>query len=217
MAPTPGRGRIAATLGTRNWRRGAAAAAVVVPVVLTLAVQAAPAGEAAAVPAAQLAAMRAAAKDLLGSLKTELQTALAGGDLGAGVAACSEHALTHAARVSLANGWRVTRVSLKPRNALLGTADAWEQEQLLQFDAAVAAGADPATLEAATVVNEPAGRYVRYIKALPTAGMCVTCHGPSDGLPDALKAALAERYPHDRAVGYAPGSVRGAVSIKAPL
>lgn len=175
------------------------------------------AGHEAAVPPAQLEAMRAAAADLLSSLKTELQAALAGGDVAAGVAACSEHALSHAARVSLANGWRVTRVSLKPRNALLGTADAWEQKQLLQFDAAVAAGADPATLEVAEVVAEPAGSYVRYLKALPTAGLCVTCHGPVAGLPEALKATLAERYPYDRAVGYLPGSVRGAVSIKVPL
>ena len=87
----------------------------------------------------------------------------------------------------------------------------------LGFDRRVAAGSKPEDLEAAIVVEEPTGKFVRYMKALPVAPMCLTCHGGANDIPPAVKATLSREYPHDRATGYKAGEVRGAVTIKRPL
>ncbi|MBS1219331.1 MAG: cytochrome c family protein, partial [Proteobacteria bacterium] len=54
-------------------------------------------------------------------------------------------------------------------------------------------------------------------KALPVEQVCLTCHGDATTIPDAVKARLATEYPLDKATGYAPGMVRGIISIKRTL
>lgn len=166
---------------------------------------------------AQVEAARTVAGKLLKSLGGELQAALGRGDVAAAITACAESAPRIAREISLAEGWQVTRVSTKPRNSQLGMADVWAQQVMLDFERRLAAGADPATVEHAEVVVEPAGRYLRYAKAISTQPMCLTCHGPADAIAPALQAALAAIYPKDRATGYAAGELRGAVVVKALL
>ena len=48
-------------------------------------------------------------------------------------------------------------MSLKTRNPLLGTPDAWEQAVLAEFDRRAAAGEKPETLEYSETVTEPQG------------------------------------------------------------
>jgi hypothetical protein len=100
---------------------------------------------------------------------------------------------------------------------MLGTPDAWEQTQLQSFDRAVSAGQAAGQLELAEIVTEPQGSYLRYVKALPVQPLCLTCHGGRQSIPSAVQARLAAEYPHDRAIGYQSGEVRGAVSIKRPV
>ncbi len=119
--------------------------------------------------------------------------------------------------LSRKTGWRVTRVALRPRNPALGTADAWEQKALLDFERRAEKGEKPETLELGEVVTEPGGRYYRYMKALPLGPLCVACHGAPDKLTPNVRALLEAEYPHDRATGYAVGQIRGAVTIKRPL
>lgn len=119
--------------------------------------------------------------------------------------------------VSKRFGAQVRRVSLRVRNPALGTPDVWEQAALIEFDRRVAAGEDPSGLERYELVAEPAGHYFRYVKAIPVAPMCLDCHGVRDELPVATRAQLTTEYPHDRAVGYLQGQVRGAVSFKKPI
>lgn len=165
----------------------------------------------------RLAESRQAAATLGSELKQALQRHLGAGDPVAAITACSELAPRIAGRISRERGWRMTRVSLKPRNPLLGAPDAWEQQVLRRFDRQAAAGTDPSTLEHVEIVEEPAGRAYRYIKAMPVGGLCLTCHGGEAQIPEAVDAALRERYPHDRATGYAVGEIRGAISVKQPL
>ncbi|WP_230369260.1 c-type heme family protein [Paludibacterium denitrificans] len=47
--------------------------------------------------------------------------------------------------------------------------------------------------------------------------MCLTCHGPAEQIPTEVRQALQRSYPHDKATGYQPGMIRGAVSITRPL
>lgn len=130
------------------------------------------------------------------------------------IVVCKYTAPEVASTVSRQTGMRVTRVSLRPRNPALGEADSWEQQHLLDFEKRVAKGEKAESLEVAEVVSEPSGRHFRYLKAIPMGQPCLACHGPVAGLSEGVKAQLANEYPHDRAVDYQVGQVRGAVSIK---
>ena len=41
--------------------------------------------------------------------------------------------------------------------------------------------------------------------------------GSAETIPANVAAKLATEYPRDRATGYAPGQIRGAVTVKKPL
>lgn len=172
---------------------------------------------AAAAETPDLAPQRAAATSLLQQLGTELKKEIAANGPEAAIGICKDLAPKIAGELSRKEGWKLTRVSLKTRNPMLGTPDAWEQQALQQFDARAAAGDKLETLEMAEVVQEPAGRYLRYAKAIPVQTQCLACHGGTEDVKPAVKARLGETYPHDRATGYALGMVRGAISIKQPL
>jgi hypothetical protein len=164
-----------------------------------------------------LAETRPIAGQLVNELSAALRdAALAHGAVGS-IVVCRDIAPALAGKLSRDRGWRVTRVSLRTRNPLLGGPDAWEQGVLADFDRRAAAGESVAALERADIVEEPAGPYFRYMKALPVGPLCAGCHGPRETMAEELRAELDRQYPHDRAVGYAPGQVRGAVTIKRPL
>ncbi|WP_217125939.1 Tll0287-like domain-containing protein [Hydrogenophilus thiooxidans] len=160
---------------------------------------------------------RAVTQALVNQLGGELKKALAAGGPPQAIPVCSEIAPKIVSALSAQYGWQVRRVSLKVRNPLIGMPDAWEQRQLAEFDRRVAAGEKAEGLEVAEVVSEPAGRYFRYMKALPVGSLCLNCHGSDATVSSETAAALAANYPHDRARGYREGEVRGAVSIKRPL
>lgn len=152
-------------------------------------------------------------KQLGSALKEEMSTTGAVGAIGA----CKDLAPRIAGEISRQKGWRMTRVSSKPRNPMLGMPDAWEQKVLVQFEARVAKGEDIDRISVAEVVEEPDGRYFRYMKAIGVQPLCLTCHGSPEQIPDPVKAKLVADYPMDRATGYRMGDLRGAFSIKQPL
>ncbi len=157
---------------------------------------------------------RSVAVALMQQLGAELKKEMATGGPAAAINVCTKIAPELATKFSIENGWRVTRVALKTRNALLGTPDAWEQQALKDFDARALAGDALDKLEFSEIVTEPNGQYFRYLKALPMQPLCVACHGSAEQISESVKSTLAQRYPHDRAIGYEPGQVRGAISIK---
>ena len=153
------------------------------------------------------------AKELGSALKAELDK---NGPAGA-IAVCRDIAPSVANRLSLENGWKVTRVGTRVRNAMLGTPDAWEQEVLQDFQKRAEQGENYADMAKAEVVNESGGRYFRFMKAIPVQELCLNCHGPAEDIKAEVKAALGENYPHDQATGYQLGELRGAFSVKQPL
>ncbi len=152
-------------------------------------------------------------KQLGGHLKSEMQT----NGAQKAVAACKDIAPQLASKLSLENGWRVTRVSDKTRNALLGSADAWEQKILLEFKARAKAGEQYQTMTKSEVVKEGSQSYFRFMKPLVIKPMCLNCHGNDEQLSEAIKQALDNQYPFDQARNYSLGDLRGAVSIKQPM
>ena len=152
-------------------------------------------------------------KKLGGKLKAEMQ---ANGPVGA-IAVCRDEAPAIASEFSLNNGWRVTRVSTRPRNSMLGTADMWELNNLADFERRAMGGESYKDMVSSQVVLEGGKSYYRFMKPIPVQEVCLNCHGSEQQIPPAVAAALAEAYPHDKAKGYKLGDLRGAVSIKQPI
>ena len=185
---------------------------------------------------------------------------------------CPKLAATIASDHSRLTGNLVRRVTTKTRNQR-NIPDAWELEQLLNFEQRAADG-EPRNLllvkkpggpdtgylpskefEAFEVVTEEIGKgknkveqhYFRYMRSLTMAPMpvafggpafldeaetipnpnlpCLKCHGTdtqvSQGVKDAIfgneDLGIEALYPYDTALGYSPGEIRGAWSVKIPL
>lgn len=160
---------------------------------------------------------RKVADDLVARIRIELVRELdASGPLKA-VVVCKYIVPEITSNISRRTGWRVSRVSLRPRNPALASPDAWEQKVLLDFERRQARGEKPETLEHMEIVTEPAGRYFRYMKAIPLAPQCEACHGPPGNLSQAQRTQLAHEYPFDKAIGSTSGELRGATTVKRPL
>ena len=160
---------------------------------------------------------RAVMKPFLKKLGAENKKAIMTGGPESAVKVCKEIAPEMTSDISRQTGWKISRVSLKVRNPLLGTPDAWEQKKLHEFSDRVANGEKPATMNAYEIVQEPAGKYFRFMKAIPLKPGCVACHGTTADIPENVRARLNAEYPYDQAIGYSIGQIRGAVSIKRPL
>jgi hypothetical protein len=156
---------------------------------------------------------RKTAQEFMLKLGTTLKQQLQVGGAESAIGVCKQFAPALAAEYS-GDGRVVKRVSLKPRNAALGTPDGWEKQMLESFDNELAGGKPIGTMEKSAVVETADGRWFRYMKAIPTQPMCLQCHGQPYQISDGVKALLAKEYPNDQATGYSAGSVRGAVSIK---
>ena len=129
------------------------------------------------------------------------------------IAVCRDEAPKLAKAASEQSGWNIRRVSLRPRNPK-AVPDAWERAALEDFDRRAAAGESPAKLEKAEVIVEDGQQVQRYMRALPTQQLCLSCHGAASSLSPAVAAQLNALYPADQAVGYRVGDIRGAMTIK---
>ena len=154
---------------------------------------------------------------LLATMKEALTKELAAGGPVTSIKACSQVAPDLAGKLSREKGWKITRIGTRVRNPMLGTPDAWEQQVLSQFADRLKKGEKLETLTFSEKVQEPAGSYFRTMKAIGLAPQCIVCHGSSTEVAEPIQAMLKEQYPHDQAIGYRPGELRGAVSIKQPL
>lgn len=166
---------------------------------------------------AALEEARKAAAELLTSTRGELLKAIDNSGPLRAVVVCKYTVPEIASAVSRKYGARVTRVSLAPRNPVLGWGDAWEQKTLLAFEERVSRGEKAEGMEFHEVVTEPAGRFMRYMRVLPQAPVCMSCHGPAEQMTESIRNQLAHDYPHDKATGTPLGKVRGAVTYKKPV
>ncbi len=157
-----------------------------------------------------VAQARSIAKELGGQLKGEVKKAIQSGGPQAAIEVCHTKAPAIAADLAQKHGWSVGRTSLKIRNPD-NAPDAWERAMLEEFEARKAAGEDPKALEVAEVVESGSGSEFRYMKAIPTGGLCLNCHGAQ--VDPAIEAKLQEYYPEDQARGYQAGDIRGAFTL----
>lgn len=159
---------------------------------------------------------RAAASDLLATLRQTLERQLALGGPARGVFVCADTAQVLSESIAKKRGVEIRRVSDRWRNSL-DEPSPYEREVLKKFAAAVADSTLTDRLEHVEVVIERGARVFRYMKPIRIQGMCLACHGDPARMDAGVKKAITERYPDDRAIGYAPGDLRGAVTARMTL
>jgi hypothetical protein len=157
---------------------------------------------------------KALIKQYATSLQSELVGAIkSGGPINA-VGVCQDKAPAIATSLSETSDWEIGRTSLKTRNAN-NAPDAWEQQVLEQFESLKAAGNPVAEMAYAEVVEVDGQKVYRFMKAIPTQEVCLTCHGSE--IDPELAQAIDEAYPEDQARGYSAGDIRGAFTLSKPL
>ena len=148
------------------------------------------------------------------ALKSELVSAMQSGGPLAAIEVCNTRAPLIADAVSLQQDVRVSRVSLKNRNPSNAPND-WQAEVLSSFEQRKSDGENPAQLTWQETVETASGQEFRFMKAIPTAGLCLQCHGQA--LAPAVAEKLNELYPEDQATGYSEGDLRGAFVVTRQL
>ncbi|MGV6808985.1 MAG: Tll0287-like domain-containing protein [bacterium] len=157
---------------------------------------------------------KASVMALGGSLKGELLKAMKEGGPVAAISVCHEKAPAIAQQVSTEKGVSISRTSLNyrnPENAPI----AWQKTVLDDFEARKAKGEDPQKMAYSAVVESNGKKEFRFMKAIPTGGVCLNCHGATVQ-PDVLTKIKA-LYPDDKATGYVVGDIRGAFVVTKPF
>lgn len=153
-----------------------------------------------------------AVKALGGSLKKELQTAMKDGGPTKALDVCQTKAPEIAKTVSEDKNVLISRVSLKNRNADMGKANEWQDTVLKDFETRKAGGEKPDTLAYADIIKTEDGRQeFRFMKAIPTGSLCLTCHGSN--IKPEISTKLKDLYPEDKATGFKEGDLRGAFVV----
>jgi hypothetical protein len=60
------------------------------------------------------------------------------------------------------------------------------------------------------------GDKVGLLRPIAQRPECASCHGPADRLSPAVREALRDRYPRDRALGFVEGEIRGWFWVEIP-
>lgn len=154
----------------------------------------------------RLAQSRNIAVEFGDTLRAALQSAVADGGPVHAVGVCSEVAPGIASELSRRYGAAVSRTSLRLRNSA-NLPSAWQEGVLRDFDE------DGNAATAEFFERREDGRF-RYMRAIPTGGLCLACHG--DSIAAEIEAVLERDYPHDRARGYSAGDIRGAFVVEWP-
>lgn len=153
---------------------------------------------------------KAEAKKLGSALKQVLQAQMKTHGPVAALKACNINAPQIAHKINTDSDWTVGRTSLRIRN-LANAPDFWEEKVLKSFQQQLNAGAKPSSLEFSEIVTTDNKRQFRYMKAIKTKKVCLTCHGVE--IADSIETKIHSLYPQDKAIGYLEGEIRGAFTL----
>lgn len=154
-------------------------------------------------------------KEFAARLRSELQHAIKAGGPVEAISVCQHKAPAIARDLSKQTGWDVGRTSLRLRNPKLDAPDAWEEQVLRELEARKAAGESVQGMAYAEIVAVDGEKRYRFMKAIPTGPLCLTCHGTA--VTPEVASALHNLYPNDRATGYRLGDIRGAFTLSKPI
>ena len=157
---------------------------------------------------------KALSQSFAGQLKQHLQRGMKAGGPLAALDVCNVQAPAISQAVGKTAGWKVGRTSLQARNEE-NRPDRWELATLLEFEKQKALGTDITKMEYSAIINTDKGSVFRYMKAIPTGGICLTCHG--DNVQSEVQEKIHALYPADQALGFAVGDIRGAFTLSKQL
>ena len=147
-------------------------------------------------------------KMLGGALKSELKRHMKNDPSGLeALAFCTGSAerITNEVNAKLPKYATVRRTSLKVRNNKVNTPDATDRKVMEAFAAAI----KEKQLDNKSIKVIEEGNVTRIYKPLVTGKVCLKCHGST--LDPKIKDALNSAYPHDQAVGFKEGDLRGVI------
>jgi hypothetical protein len=156
--------------------------------------------------ASALEAAERAATLLASTLRVRLVAEMQRGGPPAAVKVCAEEAGKISEDVARQSGVRIGRSSLRLRNPQ-NAPSPWVQAWLTSQGERAAAG----VAGFSRVEDSPAGRVARVLRPIAIEAPCLACHGPASAIAAPVGTLLKERYPQDRAIGYAAGDLRGAL------
>lgn len=142
-------------------------------------------------------------------LQKTLKSSIEKGGLEASVVVCNVEAPMISKQLSY-DGWTIGRTALKLRNSSNAPSD-WEEQTLHYFSDQMAKGVAPASLERSLTED---GRFY-YMKAIPTGGACLACHGSN--ITQSVATKIDGLYPEDQAKGFQLGELRGAFTLSKQL
>ena len=151
-------------------------------------------------------------RQLGAQLKQELTSAMQSGGPVEAVNACNIKAVEITRALNRDSAIKITRTSLKARNPD-NRPDAWEQQALQSFERQLGEGRPASELVHAEKFVRGQAITLRMIKAIPTQGLCLSCHGYEETLAPPVLKVIKDHYPNDQATGYSPGQIRGAFSL----
>lgn len=154
----------------------------------------------------QIASAESTIREFQNALKAELMRAIANGGPESAIGICHEKAPEIVIDVSQDTNINLRRTSLRWRNPA-NAPDEWEAEILTRFEEQKRQGAKMENLTA--LKQTPEG--LRFMRAIPTQGVCMTCHG--DTIAHKITRKIKEYYPDDKAIDFKNGDIRGAFSI----
>jgi hypothetical protein len=155
----------------------------------------------------EVANAKQAIKELAAALQIELKSAMQAGGPIVAVGVCNVQAIPITQKVAMDQGLLLSRVSLKSRNPLNRPND-WQSAVLKGFERRKTAGEEIGKLAWSETVSIDGEQEFRFMKAIPTSAVCLSCHGTE--ISPEISGALTTLYPEDRATGYYEGDLRGA-------
>lgn len=156
--------------------------------------------------------LRTASSKLIATFGQQLKGELLAAMNEAGPMGAIEVCHDEAPKIAAANSgefWTIRRVSDRNRNPD-NAANEHEMGVLASFEDTSASS--PAHSWAWS--ETPEGKLFSFYKPIRMAPVCTKCHGGDDVIDADVKAALAEMYPDDRAVGYEAGDLRGMFVVE---
>lgn len=144
---------------------------------------------------------------LQGAVLSELTRELNRGGPAGAMRSCHLDATAIAQRVGREEGLAVGRTSDRLRNPL-NAPRPWAAAIVRQYAGRRAAEVDGFAVDL--------GDKVGVMRPIAQRRMCNSCHGPADTLSPGVRADLKDRYPADRATGYAEGDIRGWFWVEVP-
>jgi hypothetical protein len=149
------------------------------------------------------------------ALKGELVAAMKEGGPQKAIPVCHLKSPKIAEIVSKNSGWKVGRSSHKLRHRS-NSPDGFTRGAIVEFLDRQAKGEDPKGMIKTAIVEEDGKKVFRMVKAIPTAKVCLNCHGGDEVKPDTV-ALLKKLYPEDEARGFKVGEMRGVFTLSKVL